>query len=172
MVGGPARGHGGCARSRLDAHLFAHAVHQVRACDTLWKAREVLNLVGCHELSSANSTCCHPFKYYGLQIGSCSIDGCSVASRPRANHDHILNFCKPELLELLPRQACAPAPYFGTQWTIAHDKEEVELRHRQYITDQKCHGEVSEASASSCGMISIHAGIERLQYQAVGWARH
>lgn len=77
-------------RKEVTSHLGTHAVHEVGSCYSLWEAWEVLYFGGSHELSPSHASSTHSFEYERLEVGTCCIDGCCIASWPGANDYDVL----------------------------------------------------------------------------------
>lgn len=60
------------------ADLLSHLVHEIRASDALWKAWEIFNFCGCHELAASHAACLIALKHQRPYICSSSIDCCCV----------------------------------------------------------------------------------------------
>ena len=64
------------------------------ACDALWEAWKILNLIGCHQLPSPHTARSHTLEHHGLEVGSGSIDRSCVACWARAHDDNIFKACR------------------------------------------------------------------------------
>jgi hypothetical protein len=107
-------------------HLLPHTVHQVWPSDTVGEPGEVLNLCSSHELPAAPVL--QALKDNRLQVCTRSIDCCCVASRPRANNDHVLNICRGS--SMLASMSCVLI--CGVAGSAATPAQELQARKPRY----------------------------------------